>query len=143
MPPPEFKHWELKPMRIKQALLLCAPALFLMMNECAVADEKGGPFVRLAELEIDSAHLERFKASAKKQIEAAVRLEPGVLALYAVFVKDNPALIRVFEIYADEAAYRAHLGMPHFKRFREETNDIVKSRKLIDTVPIILATKTK
>ena len=81
-------------MRIKQALLLCAPALFLMMNECAVADEKGGPFVRLAELEIDSAHLERFKASAKKQIEAAVRLEPGVLALYAAFVKDNPALIR-------------------------------------------------
>jgi hypothetical protein len=42
---------------------------------------KGSTFVRLAELEIDPAHLERFKVSAKKQIEAAVRMEPGVLAL--------------------------------------------------------------
>ena len=68
---------------------------------------------------------------------------PGVLAPYAVSVKENPTLIRVFEIYADEAAFRAHLETPHFKRFREETNDIVKSRKLIDTVPIILVAKAK
>ena len=101
------------------------------------------PFVRIAELEIDPTQFVRFKASAKEQIEAAVRVEPGVLALYAVFVKDNPALIRVFEMYADEEAYRAHLDTPHFKRFREETNDIVKSRKLIDAVPIILGTKAK
>jgi quinol monooxygenase YgiN len=53
------------------------------------------------------------------------------------------ALIRVFEMYADEEAYRVHLETPHFKRFREETNDIVKSRKLIDTVPIILGAKAK
>ena len=37
----------------------------------------------------------------------------------------------------------AHLVTPHFKRFREETNDIVKSRRLIDTVPIILGAKAK
>jgi quinol monooxygenase YgiN len=117
--------------------------MLLMMSERAVAEEKACPFVRIAELEIDPAHLERFKASAKEQIEAAVRVEPGVLALYAVSVKDNPALIRVFEMYADEEAYRAHLDTPHFKRFREETNDIVKSRKLIDTVPIILGAKAK
>jgi len=128
-------------MRIKQVLLLCATFLFLTLNEGAVADDKGRPFVRIAELEIDPAQLERFKAAATEQIEAAVRVEPGVLALYAVSVKDNPALIRVFEIYVDEAAYRAHLETPHFKRFREGTNDIVKSRKLIDTEPIILAAK--
>jgi len=72
-----------------------------------------------------------------------VRVEPEVLALYPVFVKDNPALISVFEMYADEDSYRAHLETPHFKRFREETNDIVKSRKLIHTMPIILAAKVK
>jgi quinol monooxygenase YgiN len=114
-----------------------------MISERAVAEEKVCPFVRIAELEIDPTHLERFKASAKQQIKAAVRVEPGVLALYAVSVKDNPTFIRVFEVYADEEAYRAHLDTPHFKRFREETNDIVKSRKLIDTVPIILGAKTK
>jgi hypothetical protein len=39
--------------------------------------------------------------------------------------------------------YRGGLETPHFKHFREETNDIVKSRKLIDTVPIILGAKAK
>jgi len=114
-----------------------------MMSERAVAKENKHPFVRIAELEVDAAHLERFKTAATEQIAAAVRVEPGVLALYAVSVKENPALIRVFEIYADEAAYMAHLETPHFRRFREETNDIVKSRKLIDAVPIILGAKAK
>src|SRR5215468_7831711 len=109
MPLPEYMHCKVKPMRIAQVLLLCATALSLLMSEHAVADEKGRPFVRLAELEVDPAHLERFKASATEQIESAVRVEPGVLALYAVSVKENPALIMVFEIYADEAAYKAHL----------------------------------
>ena len=130
-------------MRIKRVLPLCATAVFLLMSEGAVAEDKGRPFVRIAELEVDPAHLERFKASTEEQIEAAVRVELSVLALYAVSVKDNPALIRVFEMYADEEAYKAHLETPHFKRFREETDDIVKSRKLIDAVPITLAAKTK
>jgi quinol monooxygenase YgiN len=117
--------------------------LFLIMGEGAVTKEVQHPFVRLAELEIDPAHLERFKESATAQIEAAVRLEPGVLALYAVSVKDDPSLVRVFELYANEDAYGAHLETPHFKRFREQTNDFVKSRKLIDMMPIILGAKAK
>ena len=63
----------------------------------------------LAELEIDPAQLERFNNAARAQIEAAVRVEPGVGALYAASVKHDPSLIRVFEIYADEDAYKAHL----------------------------------
>jgi hypothetical protein len=36
----------------------------------------------------------------------------------------------------------AHLETPHCKRLREETNDM-KSRKLIDMVPIILGAKSE
>jgi quinol monooxygenase YgiN len=108
-----------------------------------LAEEVGRPFVRIAELEIDPAQLERFKGAVREQIDAAVRVEPGVQALYAVSVKDNPSLIRVFEMYADEGAYMAHLETPHFKKFRAVTDDIVKSRKLIDAVPIVLGAKAK
>ena len=54
-------------------------------------------------------------------------------------MKDDPSEVRVFEMYTDEAAYNAHLETPHFKKFRETTKDIVKSRKLID----ILGTKPR
>ena len=49
--------------------------------------------------------------------------------------------MRVFEIYRDSAAYQAHLQTPHFKKFRDTTNSIVTSRKLMDATPLSLATK--
>jgi quinol monooxygenase YgiN len=74
-------------------------------------------------------------------IEAAVRVEPGVLVLYAVSEKDDPARIRVFEIYTDERAYKTHLETPHFRKFRDATEKMVKSRRLLDAVPIVLGAK--
>ena len=49
-------------------------------------------------------------------MEASVHIEPGVLAIYAVAEKDNPSKFRSFEMYADEAAYKAHRESPHFKK---------------------------
>ncbi len=70
-----------------------------------------------------------------------MKVEDGCIALYAVADKDNPAFVRVFEIYRDPAAYQAHLQTPHFKKFRDTTNAMVTCRKLMDAMPISLATK--
>jgi quinol monooxygenase YgiN len=101
------------------------------------------PHVRIAELEIDPAELESFNAAIKERVETAVRVEPGVLALYAASDQDRPAHIRVFEIYDDADAYKTHLETPHFKKFRTTTEKMVKSRTLIDAVPIVLGAKGK
>jgi len=98
-------------------------------------------YVRIAELEIDPAHLDAFSAAIAEQIETAVRVEPGVLALHAVCEKENPARVRVFEIYVDEDAYKIHLQAPHFLKFRAVTESMVRSRKLIDAIPLALAAK--
>ena len=97
--------------------------------------------MRVAEIEIDPSQLEAYKAAAKQQIEAAVRLEPGVLALYSVADKDDPTHVFVFEMYADVEAYKAHLETAHFKKYKVTRQDIVKSLKLRDTVPILLGAK--
>ena len=99
--------------------------------------------VRLAELEIDPAQLENYKAALREEIEASIRLEPGVLTLYAVSVKDNPTQIRIFEIYADADAYNAHLQTPHFKKYKSSAQQMVKSLKLVETDPILLGAKAK
>ena len=62
------------------------------------------PYVQEAEIEIDPAQLENFKIAITAQIEAAIRVEPGVVALYAVREVDNPVRVRVFEIYRDSDA---------------------------------------
>lgn len=108
----------------------------------AEAEEKPGmPVVRIAEFEIDPAQLESYEAAVKEEMETSVRVEPGVLAIYCVAEKDNPAKLRFFEMYADEAAYREHIASPHFRRYLETTKAMITSRKLIDTVPLQLSAK--
>ena len=117
--------------------------LALSLNGVAAAEEPRMPHVRIAELEIDRARLDAYKASVKEEMEASVRVEPGVLAIYAVAEKDNPARLRFFEIYADEAAYRSHRETSHFKKYAEATKDMIKTRKLVETVPVQLSEKKK
>jgi len=97
--------------------------------------------VRLAELEIDPAQLDRYKAFLREQIETSIRVEPGVLNLYAVAVKGQPAQIRIFEMYADTAAYEAHLQTPHFLKYKIGTQGMVKSLRLLETEPVLLGAK--
>lgn len=99
------------------------------------------PFVRIAEIDVDPARRETFITAVTEEMDESVRVEPGVLALYAVAERDDPSRLRFFEIYADEAAYRAHLESRHFRTFRAITDSMVRSRTLIDTVPIRLSRK--
>ena len=130
-------------MNAKRCLVLGAFVLASSLSVGAYADEMQRPYVRVAQIEIDPAQLESYKAIAKEQIETAIRVEPGVLTLYAVAEQDNPTRVVVFEIYADLEAYRAHIETPHFKKYKADTQDMVKSLKLVDTVPIVLGTKAK
>ena len=99
--------------------------------------------MRLAELEIDPAQLENYQAALREEIETSIRVEPGVLTLYAVAEKDNPSHIRIFEMYAEAEAYKAHLETPHFKKYKTTTQQMVKSLKLVETVPVMLGAKAK
>ena len=99
--------------------------------------------VRIAELEIDPAQLEAYKAALREEIETSIRIEPGVLTLYAVALKDSPAQIRILETYADVSAYKTHIETPHFKRYKNLTKGMIKSLHLIETEPIVLGAKSK
>ncbi len=99
------------------------------------------PIVRIAELEIDPAYLDAYKAALKEAIDAAIRLEPGVKTLYAVSLRDDPTRIRIFETYADLDAYNAHIQSPHFQKYKTGTLHMIRSLTLVDTDPILLGAK--
>jgi quinol monooxygenase YgiN len=99
------------------------------------------PLVRIAELEIDPGQLPAYREALKEEIETSIRVEPEVLKLYAVSVKDQPSQIRILEVYRDQAAYESHLQTTHFKKYKAETQGMVKSLKLIETEPILLGGK--
>lgn len=123
-------------------LFLILPVLILTLFLCGYASaQENKQVIRLAKLQIDSTQLENYKVALKEEIETSVRVEPGVLSLYAVSDKDNSTHITIFEIYANINAYNAHREAPHFKKYKSITKDMVKSLDLIEADPIILETK--
>ena len=121
---------------MSKILLICM-VMFLAMSTNA----QDSTVVRIARLQIDPSQVEQYKAILKEEIEAAVRVEPGVLSLYAVADKNNPAQITVFEIYASDSAYRSHILTPHFLKYKTSTKEMVKSLELSENEPIWLGTK--
>jgi quinol monooxygenase YgiN len=132
-------------MTARQALLgtaLVASFLF-SAQRCFAAEEVGKVIVRIAELDIAPEQLVAYKLILKEEIETSIRVEPGVLTLYAVSLKGHPEQIRLFEMYRDAASYEAHLQSPHFKSYKAQTQRMVKGLRLIETEPILLGSKPK
>jgi len=127
-------------MQIKIILTLAILLFFC----CSIISAQGKTqMVRLAKLVIDSSQLESYKAILNEEIETSVRVEPGVLSLYAVYEKDYPTHFTILEIYADTAAYKAHLQTPHFLKYNTGTKDMVRSLELIPAGPLVPGMKIK
>ena len=124
-------------------LALCLLAALPLSGCNRAAAQTDGQMVRLAKLEIDSAHLDAYRAALKEEVEASVALEAGVLTLYAVSEKERPTHFTILEIYADRAAYEKHIKSPHFIKYKKSTEKMVKSLELIDTVPVVASMKIK
>lgn len=95
------------------------------------AEEYTG-MVRISEIEIHSGFIEEYLEILNEEAEASVRLEPGVISIYPMYQIENPAEVRILEIYASKEAYESHLDTPHFKKYKTTTLEMVKSLKLID-----------
>ena len=93
--------------------------------------------VRLSKITVDANRLDEYNAYLKEEIEASMRLEPGVLTLYAVAEKDAPNRITILEIYANRTAYESHLKTPHFQKYKQGTIEMVEDLVLTDTQPLI------
>jgi quinol monooxygenase YgiN len=128
-------------MNTKGLIILGASVLASVLSVPATAQESREKYVQVAEIEVDPSHLDAYRAAVKEQIEAAIRLEPGVLVLYAVADKDRPTRVTVFEVYRDIDAYRSHLEAAHFKKYKTATEKMVISLKLVQTTPIMLGGK--
>jgi 4-carboxymuconolactone decarboxylase len=123
------------------SILIITMMTFVFCVQTSVQNKN--QMVRLAKLVIDSTQLENYNALLKEEIEASVRIEPGVLTLYAVSEKNNPTHITILEIYADTVAYKLHLQTPHFIKYKNGTKNMVKSLELVETVPLVPGMKIK
>ena len=96
---------------------------------------------RIAKIKVDGSQLEKYTSALQEQMNAAIKLEPGVLSYTAVADKKDATSITILEVYANPEAYQSHILTPHFKQYKETVKDMVLSLELIDTDLVVSAKK--
>ena len=69
--------------------------------------------------------------------------EKGSYSLYGGIDAQNTDIMRLLEIYEDEAAYQIHRDSEGFKAFIEERKPILESLKILPVDPIVLEQKAE
>ncbi|MBO0358032.1 antibiotic biosynthesis monooxygenase [Hymenobacter sp. BT186] len=123
--------------RFRRGIAVLGGVVALLLAGKPATAQTDTKLVRLAKLEIHPEQLPRYRAALKEEIEASLRVEPGVLTLYAVADKAHPTRITILEIYASQADYQAHLKTPHFLKYKNGTTSMVKSLELTETEPLL------
>lgn len=125
-------------MKIRFLVIIIISVFSSVQNLAAQHDTK---YLRIANIVVDSLHLESYKQAVKEHAETAVKEEAGVLMLYAVYEQLRPSHVTVFEIYASKEAYQIHIKTPHFLKYKTTVQHMVKSLELIDANAISLSSK--
>jgi quinol monooxygenase YgiN len=96
-------------------------------------------FVLLVEFEIHADNYSRFHELIAENARLSVELEPGCSQFDVLRSNDDPSRILLYEVYTDDAAFKAHMGMPHVAAFFREAKPLIVSqtaRRLERTAPV-------
>jgi len=87
-------------------------------------------YVISVEFDVAHVHIDEFLRLVTKNAKASERDEPGCRRFDVCRTRDDPNRVFLYEIYDDEAAFKAHLETAHFKEFRDETQHMIAHRKI-------------
>ena len=100
------------------------------------------PIFNLFEFGIQNGQTAAYDQFGENNIRTSLTKETGTLAMYSVKQKTNPQTAYMIEIYADDAAYQAHIQSPQYQKFREAAPQILTGHKhKYNLVPQYLADK--
>lgn len=84
--------------------------------------------VVIADFHLKPEGRERFLEIALKDAQDSVGNEPGCHQFDVLINSDDSLQVTLHEVYADKAAFDAHLAAPHFVPFRDETPALIESQ---------------
>lgn len=114
-------------------------AIFILSSIPTMAQEK--KLTRIARITVDSTQLSAYMTLLNEQMNAAVKLEPGVISYQVYADKLHPQYLTLVEVYASNDAYLAHREAAHFKKYKSATKEMVKSLELSEVIPVLAAGK--
>jgi len=109
------------------AALLAASAIVLPVPDQRAAAQSAGMYVNAVDLDIVPAERENFLAAIKENGAAAAK-EPGCRRFDILNLASDPNHFFLYEVFDNEAAFKAHRETDHFKKYIATTGKMVAKR---------------
>lgn len=117
---------------LNKSLVLYLILTLILLASSSMSAQNKNIVIRISEIEIYAEYLTVYKVILQEESSASVKLEPGVLAIFPMYEKNDSTQVRILEIYNNKDSYESHLKTPHFQKYKTTTVKMVKSLKLID-----------
>jgi autoinducer 2-degrading protein len=108
-------------------LAISATCFVLLPVDQRVEAQSAGMFVNAVDLDIVPAERENYLAAIKEN-GAAAASEPGCKRFDILNLGSDPNHFFLYEVYDNEAAFKAHRETDHFKKYAAATAKMVAKR---------------
>ena len=97
--------------------------------------------VNYVTVDVKEGFNDAFREIVLDEMKQSIKKEEGVYVIYAATAKENPDKWYFFEIYENEKAYQKHRKTAHFKKYIEQTENIIENKEFINIEGVILLNK--
>ena len=97
--------------------------------------------VNYVTVDVKEGFNDAFREIVLDKMKQSIKKEEGVYVIYAATAKENPDKWYFFEICENEKAYQKHRKTAHFKKYIEQTENIIENKEFINIEGVILLNK--
>ena len=97
--------------------------------------------VNYVTVDVKEGFNDAFREIVLDEMKQSIKKEEGVYVIYAATAKENPDKWYFFEIYENKKAYQNHRKTTHFKKYIEQTENIIENKEFINIEGVILLNK--
>ena len=106
------------------------------------AAQSATPYINAVDLDIVPAEFEAYKAAIMDNAAGSMK-EPGCRQFDVLFLHSDPYHVFLYEVYDDEAAFKAHRASAHFTKCMAITATMVAKRASRPMAPIVFNAKQR
>ena len=131
-----------------KTVFLCFVLVVMLLNSVACAEPVHAPEgkqikVQWAVLQSKEGKMAEMGAIGARTVAPYTAQEPGSYSLYGAVAKENPNVMRILEIYEDEAAYQVHRSSDGFKQYLEQRAPLLEKLTILPVEPIVMEQKAE
>jgi quinol monooxygenase YgiN len=113
---------------VAATLAISATCFILLPTDQRVQAQSAGMFVNAVDIDIVPAEHDNYLAAIKENGAAAAK-EPGCRRFDILNLSSDPNHVFLYEVYENEAAFKAHRETDHFKKYAAATGKMVAKRE--------------